>query len=138
MGKDIGKKKVTIANPEALTRLRAIEHYQAGHSQRETAAKFGVHFTTIGEWVKMYAEGGAEALKVPLKPRPVHILDADELRGMVGHVGEKYAPRIAALLDLSQSKKLNETAAAHGMSPQGLAKWRREYLAGKWPVTIAE
>ena len=58
MGKDIGKKKVTIANPEALTRLRAIEHYQAGHSQRETAAKFGVHFTTIGEWVKMYAEGG--------------------------------------------------------------------------------
>lgn len=130
------KKKVTIANPEALTRLRAIEYYQAGNSQRATAEKFGVHATTIGEWVQMYTDGGVEALKVPLKPRPVHVLDADELRGLT--VGEKYAPRIAALLDLATSKKLNETAAAHGITPQGLAKWRRDYLAGKWPVTIAE
>jgi len=131
------KKKVTIASPEALTRLRAIEYYQAGHSQRETAAKFGVHFTTIGEWVKMYAEGGAEALKVPLKPRPVHVLDADELRGLVGSVSDKYAPRIAALLDLAESKKLKETATLHDITPQGLAKWRREYLAGKWPDTVS-
>ena len=132
------KKKVTIANPEALTRLRAIEAYQAGASQREVARQFGVHFTTIGEWVKMYAEGGVEALKVPLKPRPLHVLNADELRRLVGIVSEKYAPRIAALLDLATSKKLNETAAAHGITPQGLAKWRREFLAGKWPVTISE
>lgn len=130
-------KKITIANPEALTRLRAIEFYQAGHSQRETAAKFGVHFTTIGEWVKMYAEGGAEALKVPMKPRPRHHLDPAELRALVGKVAEKYEPRIAALLDLVESKKLNETAAAHGITPQGLAKWRRDYLAGKWPGTVS-
>lgn len=125
-------KKVTIANQEALTRLRAIEAYQAGASQREVARQFGVHFTTIGEWVRMYQEGGAEALKVPLRPRPVHILDVDELRGLIGHASEKYAQRIAALLDLAISKKLNETAAAHGITPQGLAKWRRDYLAGKW------
>lgn len=130
------KKKVTIANPEALTRLRAIEYYQAGNSQRATAEKFGVHATTIGEWVQMYTAGGVEALKVPLKPRPVHVLDADELRGLV--IGEKYAPRIAALLDLAESNKLNETAAAHGITPQGLAKWRRDYLAGKWPVTFSD
>jgi transposase len=130
-------KKITIANPEALTRLRAIEFYQAGHSQRETAAKFNVHFTTIGEWVRMYAEGGAEALKVPLKPRPQHRLDPAELRALIGHVSEKYEPRIAALLDLAESKRLNETAAAHGITPQGLAKWRRDYLAGKWPGTVS-
>ncbi len=129
------KQKLT---PEALTRLRAIEYYNEGHSQRETARKFGVHFTTIGEWLKMYAEGGAEALKVPLKPRPVHVLDLDELSGMVGMVAEKYERRIAALLDLATTGHLNETAAAHGVTPQGLAKWRRDYLAGKWPVTISE
>lgn len=126
------KQKLT---PEALTRLRAIEAYQAGASQREVARQFGVHFTTIGEWLKMYADGGESALNVPLKPRPVHVLDADELRGMA--VGEKYAPRIAALIDLAESGRLNETAAAHGVTPQGLAKWRREYLAGKWPGTIS-
>lgn len=131
------KKKVTIANPEALTRLRAIEAVQSGLSQRETAKNFGVHQTTIGEWIRLFEEGGAEALKVPLKPRPVHVLNVGELRGMVGHVGQKYAPRIAALIDLATSKKLNETAAAHGITPQGLAKWRREYLAGKWPVTVS-
>lgn len=131
------KKKVTIATPEALTRLRAIEYYQDNHSQRETAEKFGVHQTTIGEWIRLFEQGGAEALKIPIKPRPHHVLDVDELRGMVGSVSEKYAPRIAALIDLSTSKKLNETAAAHGITPQGLAKWRREYLAGKWPLTVS-
>ena len=133
----MAKKKVTIANPEALTRLRAIEYYQSGKSQRETAEKFGVHQTTIGEWLLMYEQGGPEALKVPMKPRPRHELDADELRGLVGRVSQKYTPRIAGLLDLANSKKLNATAAAHGITPQGLAKWRREYLAGKWPVTVS-
>lgn len=130
-------KKVTIANPEALTRLRAIEYYQSGKTQKETAEKFMVHQTTIGEWIKMYEDGGHEALKVPIKPRPRHKLDADELRGLVGKVAEKYAPRIAALIDLTTSGKLNTTAAAHGITPQGLAKWRREYLVGKWPVTVS-
>lgn len=130
-------KKVTIANPEALTRLRAIEYYQDNHSQRETAEKFGVHQTTIGEWIRLFEEGGAEALKVPLKPRTRHELDAEELRALVGNVAEKYAPRITALIDLATTKKLNETAAAHGITPQGLAKWRREYLAGKWPLTVS-
>ena len=130
-------KKVTIANPEALTRLRAIEAVQSGLSQREVAEKFNVHQTTIGEWLHMYEQGGPEALKVPMKPRHRHKLNADELRGLVGNVSEKYAPRIAALIDLAASKKLNETAAAHDITPQGLAKWRREYLAGKWPVTVS-
>ncbi len=128
------KQKLT---PEALTRLRAIEAYQAGASQREVARQFGVHFTTICEWLKMYADGGEAALNVPLKPRPVHVLDLEELRGIVGSVAEKYERRIAALIDLAQSGHLNETAAAHGVTPQGLAKWRREYLAGKWPGTIS-
>lgn len=131
-------KKVTIANPEALTRLRVIEYVQSGKTQREAAEKFGVHQTTVGEWLRMYEEGGAEALKVPMKPRPVHVLDIDELRGIVGTVAEKYDRRIAALLDLATTGHLNETAAAHGVTPQGLAKWRREFLSGKWPVTIAE
>ena len=129
------KQKLTL---ESLTRIQAIEYYNEGHSQRETARKFSVHFTTIGEWLKIYAEGGEAALNVPMKPRPVHVLDIDELRGMVGTVAEKYAPRIAALIDLAESGRLNETAAAHGMTPQGLAKWRRDYLAGKWPVTISD
>lgn len=131
------KKKVIIANPEALTRLNAIEEYQAGKFQREVAEKYGVHQTTIGEWIRMFEKGGAAALKVPLKPRPKHELDADELRGLIGNVAEKYEPRIEALIKLASSGKLNETAAAYGITPQGLAKWRREYLAGKWPGTVS-
>ena len=125
-------KKITIANPEALTRLRAIEFYHAGNSQRATAAKFGVHFTTISAWVRMYEAGGVEALKVPLRPRPRHHLDADELRAALKNAPAKYAPRIAALIDLAESNRLSETAARHGITPQGLAKWRRDYLTGKW------
>lgn len=129
-------KKVNIANPEALTRLRVIEAYQSGLSQREVAEKFGIHQTTVGEWLRLYQEGGAEALKIPLRPRPRHNLDLNELQSISGNVAKKYQPRIAAIITLAKTGKLNETAAAHGITPQGLAKWRREYLAGKWPVSI--
>lgn len=130
------KRKVTKLNAEARERLAAIEFYQAGNSQRETAKKFGVHFTTIGEWLRMYEQGGVAGLKVPLRPRPVHHLDAAELRALSGYA-DKYAPRIAALIALAETGKLSETAAAHGVTPQGLAKWRRDYLAGKWPGTLS-
>lgn len=129
--------KKTTLTPEAKTRLRAIEAYQAGASQREVARQFGIHQTTLGEWIRLYSEGGITALNAPLKPRPVHILNADELQALSGHVEEKYEHRISALIDLAKSGQLNETAATHGVTPQGLAKWRREYLAGKWPVTVS-
>lgn len=123
------KNKLT---PEQIFRLRAINHYQAGHSMRETAREFGIHQTTVGEWVKLFAEGGEEALKAPLRPRPVHHLDAAKLRALAGSVSPKYERRIAALIDLAESCNLNETAATHGVTPQGLGKWRLDYLDGKW------
>lgn len=68
-----------------------------------------------------------------MKPRPRHELGIEQLEKLVGNVSTKYVPRINALIELATSKKLNETAAIHGVTAQGLAKWRREYLAGKWP-----
>lgn len=124
-------KKVTIANADALLRLRVIEYYQAGNSQRATAEEFGIHQTTVGEWVKMYQEGGAEALKVPVKPRKKTKLDVSELRAIVS---EKYATKVAALIDLAVSGKTNQTAEKHDITPQGLLKWKREYLEGKWEL----
>ena len=121
-----------MKNDATETRLRAIESYNAGSTQREVARQFGVHPTTVGEWLRMYTEGGVERLSAPLKPRPVHRLNADKLRALVD-VPAKYAPRIAALIELSETGKLSETAAAHGITPQGLAKWRRDYMAAKWP-----
>ena len=126
-------KKVIIANPEALTRLRAIELIQLGKSQKEVASIFNVHQTTIGEWLRMYYQDGTERLKVPMKPRPRHELDIEQLEKLVGNVSAKYVTRINALLELAKTKKLNETAAVHGVTAQGLAKWRREFLARRWP-----
>jgi len=125
------KKTVTKLTPQAKHRLEAIEFYQAGNSQRATAEKYGVHFTTIGEWVRLYQQGGIEALNAPLKPRQPRLLDLGALKTVKPTL--KYKGRIAALIDLAKTKKLNQTAARHGITPQGLAKWRRDYLAGKWP-----
>lgn len=131
-------KKVTIANPEALTRLRAIEAYQEGKTQREVAEEFGIHQTTVGEWLKMYEKGGAEALKVPLKPRPKHFLDENEIHALLQQgVDEKSVPKLAALLELAQSNKLSPTAENHDVTPQALMKWRRQFLKGELPKTIS-
>ncbi len=130
-------KKVTIANPEALTRLRAIEAYQTGKSQREVAEEFGIHQTTVGEWLRMYEEGGAEALKVPLKPRPKHELNEHEIHALLQQgVEEKSVPKLAALLELAQTRKLNHTAQNHDVTPQALMKWRRQFIKGEIPKTI--
>lgn len=127
-------KKVIIANPEPLSRLRAIEMLQSGKSQKEVAAEFNVHQTTIGEWLRMYEEEGTERLKAPMKPRPRNEMSIEQLEKLVGNISQKYVPRINALIELARTKKLNETAAMYGVTAQGLAKWRREYLAGKWPI----
>lgn len=122
------KKKVTIINEAAKTRLKAIEMYQSGvYTLEDLAQFFGVHKTTISAWINMYEEGGIERLKAPMKPRPVHILDA-KLLSEQAKSGDR---RLLALLDLANGKGLNETAAAYGVTPQGLAKWRRQYLNGE-------
>jgi transposase-like protein len=124
------KRTVTKINEAAKIRLAAIEMYQGGRvTMKEVAEKFGVHETTISEWIRMYEEGGIDRLKIYMKPRPKHVLDIAELRARL-EKGEDH--RIRALLDLAQSGgKLNKTAAAHGVTPQGLAKWRRQYITGK-------
>lgn len=126
-------KKITFVNEAAKTRLKAIKEVYAGSTQKDVAKKYGVDNTTISDWIKMYEEGGAERLNVPLKPRPKHELSLEQLTEALSSVDEKYRKRIEILLDLVNSGgKLNETAAKHSITPQGLAKIRREYLAGKF------
>lgn len=117
---------------EQSIRLSAIHHYRESGSVRKTAAAFGVNYTTVADWVRRYREGGEAALDVPLKPRPVHNLDAAELRALKD-VQEKYARRIAALIRLAETGRLNETAAEFQITPQCLMGWRRNYEKRKWP-----
>ncbi len=124
-------KTITNPNEDGLTRLQAVERYQKGETQVEVAKAFGVHYTTIAQWVKMYEEGGVERLNVPRKPRPVHVLDTIQLENsLLDAVGEKEKRKLSALLELSKTGKLNETADSFNITPQYLAKWRREYLSG--------
>lgn len=125
-------RKITKINDPAKTRLAAIEMLQSGATQREVAEKFGIHQTTVGEWVKIYQQGGPGALTIPLKPRPKHELDPEQIQSDLRTYPQKYHRRLGALLDLATTNKLNQTAEKHGLTPQGLAKQRREYLAGKW------
>lgn len=124
------KKKVTKINEAAKIRLAAIEMYQTGnHSLQEVGNKYGVDKTTIREWMRMYEEGGVERLKTYMKPRPTYHLDEAEL--LARHEAEPDNEVIASLLDLARGMGLNDTAAKWGITPQGLAKRRRQYVAGQ-------
>lgn len=124
------KRKITRANEAAKVRLRAIEMYQSGNvTLKDVAAQFGVHITTISEWVRMYETGGVERLNAPMKPRPVHHLDAGRLAAELA--ADPGNATLASLLDLATGKGLNETAEKFGISPQALAKRRRVYLKSK-------
>lgn len=124
------KRKITRANEAAKVRLRAIEKYQKGGcTLRDVAEEFGVHITTVSEWIRMYETGGVERLNAPMKPRPVYHLNAAQLAAeLAADPGNEI---IASLLDLANGAGLNDTAAKYGISPQALAKRRRVYLKSK-------
>lgn len=124
------KRRISRLNEAAKIRLAAIEMYQGGGvTYRDVAEKFGVHFTTVREWLRMYEEGGIERLKTYMKPRPVYRLDAAKLaEELAADPGNE---TLASLLDLANGAGLNDTAAKYGISPQALAKRRRVYLKNK-------
>jgi len=124
------KRQINKLNEAAKIRLAAIEKYQAGGvTLQDLADKFGVHKTTIREWILMYEEGGIERLKTYMKPRASYDLDEAELSALLE--ADPNDETIASLLDLATGMGLNEAAKKWGITPQGLAKRRRQYVAGK-------
>lgn len=122
--------KATTLNAAAKIRLAAVEEYKAGGvTLQDLAQEYKVHKTTIRAWVLMYEQGGVEALKTYMKPRPHHTLPLDELEAL--HTANPADEITASLLDLARGAGLNETAAKWGITPQGLAKRRRVWLAEK-------
>lgn len=122
------KRKITKLNEAGKIRLRAIEIYQAGGlTLKDVADQFGVHITTVSEWIRMYEEEGIERLNAPMKPRPVHHLDAEKLAEELAKDPDN--DTLQSLLDLANGAGLNDTAQKYGISPQALAKRRRVYLS---------
>lgn len=116
----------------AKTRLAAIERLQKGESQRDVAKAFGVHQTTVGEWLRIYQKEGLTGLNRPTKPRPKHELSIEQIRIDLETLPEKYQQPLRSLLDLANGAPLNETAQKFSITAQALAKRRREYLSGLW------
>lgn len=128
----MGNRKVIKLSAAAKNRLAAIERLQKGESQRDVAKAFGVHQTTIGEWLKIYKEEGPGGLNRPTKPRPKHELSIEQIRLDLQILPQKYQQPLHSLLDLVNGAPLNETAQKFLITAQALAKRRREYLNGLW------
>lgn len=123
------KKKVSIANENGLTRLKAIEMRQKGMTLKAVAERFGVHYSTVSAWVEMYEAGGVERLSTYRKPRPKHELSVQDLREDIAMEKDAAHKRVLeSLLALAEGNSLRETAAKFGVTEQGLAKRRRKYL----------
>lgn len=128
----MGNRKVIKLSAAAKNRLGAIERLQKGESQRDVAKAFGVHQTTVGEWLRIYQQEGPAGLNRPTKPRPKHELSVEQIRLDLETLPEKYQQPLHSLLDLAKGAPLNETAKKYSITAQALAKRRREYLAGLW------
>lgn len=125
-------RKLIKANDPAKIRMAAIEMLQKGFTQTEVAEKFGVHCSTIGEWYKMYQEGGVERLKADMKPRPKYELIYDEiLQVFLACTDLKRKKRLARLMRLANGVALKQVAADDGVSVQSIMKDRKLYLDGK-------
>ena len=129
-------KKIITATPEGLERLQAVERVQNGELRHVVAKAFNVHYTTITEWCDMYEQGGVERLNVPRKPRPRHVLDAEELATLTLTAPAEYRPRLERLFRLANGEQLKKVAADTAVSVQSIMKDRRLYEQGKLPLTV--
>lgn len=131
------KKKVTKLNDEAKERLKVIEYLQKPNTTFiEAGELFGIHETTASEWWKIYHKEGIEGLKRPRKPRPKHNINIDEVRKLLkGKLSDQDNRRCLMLIDMLELG-LRKSSQKWEMTEQGLAKIRRQYMAGDWPVTL--
>jgi transposase len=74
-------------------RARVIEYVEKGHTQKESAARFGVSDRTVWNWVKLKRETGS--LKVEAVPRSPHKLPNEELVSYVRAHPDAYLKEIA-------------------------------------------
>ena len=121
---------------EQQTRLNLICDWIDGMTYMQLAIKYNIHRFSVSEWIGYYESEGLEGLNRPIKPMKKHTLDATELRKVLLGCGESDKPKIAALVQLAETKNTNETAAKHSVTPQGLLKWKRKYLSGELPLTL--
>jgi transposase len=61
-------------------RIEAVRRVVAGETQRSVAANIGVTFQTVCKWMRMYSEGGAEALQSSTAPGPMRKLSEQQLK----------------------------------------------------------
>lgn len=116
-------------NEYAIKKMAAIKMLLDGSTQAEVAKGFNVHYTTIGEWLKLYKEKGAEALNIELRPREKHVLDAKEIeKAIEGATDEKEKRKLQILLELANGTQLKLLALKHGLSAQMIMRYRKNYI----------
>ena len=80
---------------------RVLSYLEAGHTQAETSAIFGVGTTTIKGWKKRQASGeGLEARKRQSRPRKI---DPERLRTYMSANPDAYEREIAAEFNCARS-----------------------------------
>ncbi len=58
---------------QQLLRDQAIRLREAGWKYEKIADTIGVHFTTVCQWYQAYKRGGAKAIKIKKRGRPIGI-----------------------------------------------------------------
>ena len=123
-----------LTQPQEL-RLEVISLAIAGVNYGEISEKYDLHRSTVTEWCNYYKNEGLKGLDRPLKPIEKKILDAAELISLLSGSGETDRAKLLALIELSESGNTKATAKNHKITPQGLLKWKRKYLAGEIPAS---
>ena len=130
--KDCKRRELT---ENQLLRLEVISLAIAGVNYGEICVKYDLHRSTVTEWCRYYQNEGLKGLDRPLKPIEKKILDAAELISLLSGSGETDRAKLLALIELSESGNTKATAKNHKITPQGLLKWKRKYLAGEIPAS---
>ena len=127
----------TDLTPEQRIRIDVISLAVAGVHYTEIGEKYNLHRATITEWLHYYKKEGLEGLKRPIKPIIKNAIDAEILRGYLQGSSENDKIKLTALIELAETKNTNQTAKNHQVTPQGLLKWKRNFLSGELPASQA-
>ena len=86
-------------------RLKVLDYYRSGYSQRETAEHFGIGETTVSQWYLIWLTTGSLAPKE--LSRTYKKIDPERLRAYVQEHPDAYLLEIAAQFSCSDTAVLN-------------------------------
>lgn len=115
-------------NKNAIKKMAAIQMLRDGATQQEVAREYGVHYTTIGGWLKTYRKKGVKGLNTEMRKskKNKNLFDAKEIKKAIEKNNDKNK-QLEVLLEFAYGASNETVMEKFNISSQTISRYKENY-----------